>query len=178
MDGEFKIANSNHWVQVGGELYSNSLSRYSEEDRSRSRRSLRYKGQGYGVSLLYKYYLDPRRKGDRFYFITGPTFESFRFKYDGYVWAPFQEDGLVKYRRELQPLEDRLSNFSYSTAIGFQQYIFKYIFVDLYVGFGLKKAIFKSDVVKKENPFGNYLWDPGRTGTFPVVALRVGVLLF
>lgn len=178
LDVEQRIAKSNHWLQVGGELYLKNISRNGRGNRDRSWNSIKYEGQGYGVSLLYKNYLHPRHKDRGFYFLAGPTFESYRFTYQDYAWIKFEEDGLMKYSEQLVPLQDKLMNFSFSTAIGYQHYIFKYVFIDFYFGLGIRKSIFKSDIPNKENPFATRFLDFGITSSFPVLAIRVGVLLF
>ena len=178
LDVEQRIGKSNHWFQVGGELYYKNVRRDANNNSYRSWNSIDYVGQGYGISLLYKNYLHPRYTNRGFYFILGPTFESIQFEYEDYTWIKFNEDGLTKYREELVPLKDKLMNISFTSSIGFQFYIFKNVFIDSYVGIGIRKSIFESDIANKENPFATQFLDFGKTGTFPVWATRVGVLLF
>ena len=178
VDFDFQQGDSKNWLSFSPYYYYDNgsfdpLYISGSEDELDGHAYEKMYGVGLGVSR--KTFLSKEPTSSGFYLAYGGTYKYFDIAGDNFTWVKYTgDDGL-----EYQHMEDiEYSIFIHSmgahTVLGFQNQIYPGLFINAYMGFGVKYSLHSSpeDVTVKYN---RGIHDLGYTGTHFVGGLSLGI---
>jgi hypothetical protein len=129
---------------------------------------------GIGTDLAYRIYLEDKDEamaGAYLDFTAG--FQYNRMKYEGLNWVTeINEDGLEVIRQRTVPIHTDIYRFGGAIIIGIQSPLSKYLFIDSFIGYGLRKAS-----IDGPRKFDSDILSPGFEGVEPRIGIKFGVYL-
>ncbi|GGG51782.1 hypothetical protein [Hymenobacter glacieicola] len=163
-------ASRSAWV-VTPQLYygpvSNFTSDLSEGQQDRVR--------GYGLDVQHRIYLGEETTGvEGFYIAYGPSYQHFRLAFQSRSWAPeLGANGLTYYEYRLRPQTEVIDRYGVCAVIGTQTFLpGTPLFVDAFLGIGLRKASSRSTVNGTRYTSG--MSDYGHEGSYIPLGFRIG----
>ncbi len=133
-------------------------------------------GAGLGISSVHILYNTlQQKKRVTFYVTYGASYTLFNFNITEKVWKPYTtEDGLTFQHKVPDTYNLRTSKLGADATIGMRKELFKRLFLDIYLGFGLRYSVVNPPE-GFQIPFNSNFIDYGYSGTTLVGGVRLGV---
>lgn len=132
--------------------------------------------RGYGVAVQHRIYLNERTTPlEGFYFSYGPSYQHFELQFQGPSWEPeVAPSGLTYYEYRSRGQQETVDRYGASAVLGGQFFLPELpVFLDVFVGLGLRKSTSRSTVAG--NRYASGMSDYGADGHYLPVGFRVGV---
>ena len=162
----------NKWLIFSPSIYYN----YTENSGSFSIGRNDYKRLlGAGLEVSRRIFLTKQVKNSGFYWSFGGGYKYFNLNVSDYLWETIPGN-LVQYHLSSTQKDYSISihSLSMNSIMGFQKEVYEALYIDVFVGFGIKYGIY-------DQPFGSFKryneagWDYGYRGTMFVGGIRFGV---
>ena len=130
---------------------------------------------GIGLGICYK-----RILGNYYiintYFSVGLRYNFFYIDYFGFEWETSIVNGNEVIKYNLVNINEQIHRIDGNFTLGFDAEIFPNIFIDSYVGIGLKYSypVFNRNVTA--NKFDDNMWSYAYTGTALVIGIKIGFI--
>jgi hypothetical protein len=191
VDFEKRISNTK-WLMVSPQFYVNYKSRNNDSwnhfyyyflDENRGfygtygdtwKRNPYLKVIGIGLDLTIKNFIFTPRFLKQFYLGYGTMWQYYNLTLTKFDWLPYQEGDLNVLLPSNKNYNEQINKFGLNAIFGFQQMVFKGMYLDVYTGFGFRYSYYRSS----DNPvvkFNAGMWDFGYTGINFIGGVRVGV---
>ncbi|MBX0292365.1 hypothetical protein K3G63_18100 [Hymenobacter sp. HSC-4F20] len=160
----------NAWV-ITPQLYYGPVSDFTS-DLSEGKND---RVRGFGLEAQHRIYLGEQTTGaEGFYLAYGPSYQHFRMAFQSRSWAPeLGSNGLTYYEYRLRPQTETINRYGVCAVVGTQAFLPRTpIFIDAFIGIGLRKASSRSTV--SGNQYASGMSDYGSEGSYFPVGLRIG----
>ncbi len=130
---------------------------------------------GIGLGVGRKTFLSKEPVSQRFYLYYGATYKYFDIDGNNFTWVEYIDtDGLPYQQMDDLEYTMKINSLAASAAIGYQTQIMPSLYLDFFLGFGVRYSFHKSPqhVTTKYNRGTN---DYGYTGTSLVGGIRFGI---
>ncbi len=179
IDVDIRRANENKWLVISPYIFNDNennnifgLNTDSDLDNHHYK-----KMWGAGLGLSHKRFLSPGKTNNGFYFMYGLHYKYMNFSGSNYRYNSFTgDDGLQYFNYRYTDFKTNLHSLTPTACIGVTVTPVNGLFIDFFVGMGLKYSIHTS----QQTPIVKYnraVVDYGYTGTLFVPGFRVGVSL-
>ena len=130
---------------------------------------------GFGMGIGRKTFLSKESVSKGFYLYYSATYKFFDIDGNNYIWFEYPgEDGFPYQRMDDIEYTMQIHSMGANATLGYQYQVFSALYIDLYIGFGVKYSYHYSPdhVTVKYNRGIN---DFGYTGTHVVGGIRIGI---
>lgn len=134
--------------------------------------------RGYGLAVQHRIYFNERTTPlEGFYVGYGPHYQHFELQFQAASWQPeLAANGLTYYEFRTRNQRETVDRYGASAVLGGQFFLpATPVFVDIYLGLGLRKASSNSTVAG--NRYASGMSDYGAEGHYLPVGFRLGIAL-
>ncbi|MBW3128400.1 hypothetical protein [Hymenobacter profundi] len=132
--------------------------------------------RGYGLAVQHRIYLSERTTPQEgFYVGYGPHYQHFELEFRASSWQPeVADNGLTYYEYRARNQKETINRYGATAVLGGQLFLPDLpIFLDVYMGFGLRKAHARATLPGSH--YNRGMSDYGTSGYYLPVGFRVGV---
>lgn len=130
------LGHRQHWLILAPTVY------YKGKQGSWfSNRRLMQNMQGAALETMYRYYPGWRSQGGGAYFSAGIGIRYIRFRYSGYRWNEYMQDGLTFYNYDTGSWNRNLTTSSLKLTLGYQKVFNRHFTADLFFGAGFRYTV-------------------------------------
>lgn len=179
LDADLNLNNSNSWWTISPYFYSDKSSidpfDFTADDEYNSRSY--DKMQGFGLGIERRYILTKKVKSEGFYLKYGATYKKFTIEGSNFTFREYiGDDGLTYQGMRQGDYSIDINSIMGNICIGYQFEIMPKLYLDTFMGFGLKYSHHNSSD-KVTTKYNRSTIDYGYTGTMFVGGWRLGVAL-
>ncbi len=173
LDFDKRIKNTNAWLSLCPQFYFNErdLSTTDYNDNRTYQRLIGFGGDAYA-----KYFFSKTKMPEGVYLGIGLNYNHFRIKYPEYQWTTYTKDGLQFIENKLVTENETINRFGGNLIIGLQFKLVDNMFGDIYLGYGTKYSVKKTEGNSQMKKFTEYMWDYAYSGVAIAFGFRLGVL--
>lgn len=181
-DVEYNLKNKRHWIGVAPQWYysndnSTFFDRMYEVDAFYDYSDISYDTiSGFGIEAYHKMFLIEKDEPVGFYFSYGITYQNFNIKYQTYDWETVTIDELEYIEYTSMNKTHTISKLGGNIIIGGQFELAKYMYVDVYIGLGMRYSSHKEDDIDISDFSTNSL-DFGYSGPLTLLGVKLAVKL-
>ncbi len=133
---------------------------------------------GLGIDIYHKYYpftgINEKRS---IYLAYGFSYNYFQLRFRRYDWNIVNEEGLIYYNYEIKSIKEDINRFGAMVLFGVQNNFFKILYIDGYIGFGIRYSVIKSNSDAETTDFNETIFDYGFTGVYIPIGFKIGIRL-
>lgn len=168
IDLDIPVRNHKGWWVVSPQYYINvsNLNNINDNDFNQM--------HGYGLSLYRKGFLTGKYPDQGVYIAGGLGYQHFNILTSQNRWAQIEEDGLKYMQIVNDDYHIYINKVLTEVIIGYQKEITSRLYMDIFVGFGLRYS-FHDQPSGSDIKFNKNVFDYGYTGTAFIGGFRIGV---
>lgn len=179
IDVDFRKANTNNWWTITPYYYSDksSLDPFGLSESSSYDAHSYDEMIGFGLGIERRMLISKTIENEGFYLKYGANYKNFSIKGSNFTFREFiDDDGLTKQGMRDGDYKITINSYCGLAAIGYQFELLPKLYLDAYLGFGIKFSTHKS-TDKVTIKYNRNVCDYGFSGTQFIAGIRLGVAI-